>query len=169
MKGFTLIEMIVVIGISMILTAVLVVYSRSGERQIVLYTDQSRVVGILNRVKSLTLQTYKTEKNTCAFGVHFEAPHKFIIFQDISASGDCDGSDNNLEYDDGPDEKIEEFSLDNRLRFIGLTDGVHDIIFVPPYLEVIMPVIITIEIDDDSGLQAQIEIGPGGQVTALPI
>ena len=169
MRGLTLIEIVVVLGISMLLTSMLIVFNRSGERQIVLYTDQARVVGVLNRVKSLTLKTYKTGGNVCAFGVHFEEPRKFIIFKDVSSSDDCDGVDNDWKYN-GDSEKIEEFSLNSRLKFINLADdNMHDVLFIPPYLEVKYPTTITIKINDDIGLEAQIEIGVGGQVSALSI
>ena len=57
-RGFTLIELVIVIGIVGVLTGGMVFYSRSAERQIILFRDQAKIVEALLRAKSLTISTY---------------------------------------------------------------------------------------------------------------
>lgn len=53
--GFTLIEMIIVIAIMAILATVFLSYDKSGERQVILLGEQTKVVALLNRAKALAL------------------------------------------------------------------------------------------------------------------
>ena len=76
--GFTLVETLVVVGIMMIMTATLIAYTRSSGKQIVLYTEQAKLIGILNRAKSLALQRENAEA-FCAYGIRFTGPNSYEI------------------------------------------------------------------------------------------
>ena len=179
-KGFTLLETIIVIAITMILSAVTLGYNRSNEKQIALYRDQAIIVGLINRAKSLALQKFNVE-NACAFGVHFESPRGFTIFADKMSSESGKTVCKNISgvyqlngtYDAGGEALTDEqttFSLDNRLKFRVLTPPLNsDIIFVPPEMETKTnpasdPFIIQIETLDGS-LCSSLEVGVGGQIT----
>jgi len=85
--GFTVLEMMVVISIMILLSSVLILYSRTGENQIVLFRDQSRLITGLNRAKSLGIQSLDVSNSFCAFGVHLsKAENAFLIFRFISSS-----------------------------------------------------------------------------------
>jgi len=86
--GFTLVETLVVIGILMVLTTTLIAYTRSSGKQIVLYTEQAKLIGILNRAKSLALQRNMAE-TVCAYGVRFTGSDTYEIIQvpNIQVSG----------------------------------------------------------------------------------
>lgn len=76
--GFTLVETLVVVGITIIMTTTLIAYTRSSGRQITLYTEQAKLIGILNRAKSLALQREGAEV-FCAYGVRFTGPNSYEI------------------------------------------------------------------------------------------
>jgi len=167
MRGFTLIETIVVVAITMILSGILLAYNRSTERQIVLYRDQAVIVGAINRAKSLTIQKYREPRSdgkvACAFGVHFAPPRSFILFQDLDQGG-C--QENHIyAYDQG--EEIQTLSLDNRLQF-DMQNG-FDILFIPPELQATttnangFPVTIVIKTNDNTG-RATTTISAAGQI-----
>ncbi len=125
-KGFTVIEMLVVISIIILLSSFLILYSRTGENQIVLFRDQSRVIVALNRAKSLSIQLFNTPQPACAFGVHFsQAESSFLIFRDLSAN--CQNADHVYT---GPSELFEKYQLSPKIKFGEL--ALTDIVFIPP-------------------------------------
>lgn len=130
-KGFTLIEMLVVIGVLSLISAILIVYIRSGSRQIILFREQAQIVSILARAKYLAISTFGRTGVPCGYGVHFEQPRIFIIFKDIAE--DCQTSDRKYS---GPEEIYESFQIDNTLIFETLT--ISDILFIPPDPSVII-------------------------------
>jgi Tfp pilus assembly major pilin PilA len=131
--GFTLIEIVVVVGIVMVLSGMTLAYTRTNERQIALFTDQAKVVGALGRAKALTLQRYKQDPDasTCGYGAYFEAPDSGVHAVSIFADNDCDNN-----YNSSADEVFgSALPLDPRIMFTALPDeGV--IVFRAPYLEV---------------------------------
>jgi len=76
--GFTLVETLVVISIMMLLTTTLIAYTRSSGKQIALSTEQAKLIGMLNRAKSLALQR-DTAEQFCAYGIRFNPPSTYEI------------------------------------------------------------------------------------------
>lgn len=130
-KGFTIIELLVVLGIMAMLSSIAILYSRTGENQILLFKEQSKVISVILRAKSLALQTFaESAAGVCGYGVHFTgAPdNQFILFKDLAASGsDCGTADQKYS---GATENFEVNQLDPALKFAQL--DLTDIVFVPP-------------------------------------
>jgi prepilin-type N-terminal cleavage/methylation domain-containing protein len=173
MKGFTLIETLVTISITLVLSGLAIAYNRSSERQIVIYKDQATVIGILNRARSLTAQKYRDPSNpshiTCAFGLHIEPDSRnFVLFQDLGEGG-CGPGAANYRYDSGasPSEALETFSLDPRLRFDGVPISGLDIFFIPPDITASsstdLPVAFTIGTNDGQ-FAVTTTVAAGGQI-----
>lgn len=161
-RGFTLVELLVVIGILSLLSATLILYSRAGERQITVFRDQARVISSLTRAKSLAVATFGQSGVPCGYGVSFAAPRTFLIFKDVAA--DCQSTDNRYS---GPAELVEEFQLDANLMFEALT--LSDVIFIPPEPKIIITpaqeqAVITI-MTNDGGSSATIKINNAGQIS----
>lgn len=172
MKGFTLVETLVVVSIILVLSTMAIVYNRSNERQIALYKDQAILVGLLNRAKAFTAQRYRDpatpDNPACAFGLHLDSPRSFVLFQDLG-DGDCEGVNTNYRYDEGadPTETLEIFSLDPRLEFEAIPGGGLDIFFIPPEINASssagLPVSIVIR-TPDGALQATTVVSTAGQI-----
>jgi len=179
--GFTLIEMMVVIGIITILTTMTLVYSRSGSEQLKLFKDEAVVEGVLNQARSLAAERFNKDPNACAFGVHFTAgSQSFILFQDLKSSDKPSCKDfngnvyNNFKYDSG--ESFQSLSLENGLVF-GISSNSTavpagnsvDVVFVPPELSVTstlpLPLVFTIS-DPAAGASTTIAINGAGQISA---
>lgn len=162
LTGFTLIEMLVILGVLSLLTTTLIFYSRTGERQILLFKEQARVFGLMTRAKSLALGTYGDPEVPCGYGIHFDAPRTMIVFKDLAS--DCDASAH--EYT-GTIERIEEITLDSRVYFDDLR--VSDILFVPPDPKIfIVPdaPLASITIKTAGGeSEATIELTAAGQIS----
>jgi len=129
-RGFTLIELVVILGITTLLTAVLITYSRTGEKQIRLFRDQASAVNAILRAKSLAIQTQLNNPPTggkiCGYGVHFEET-RYIIFRDLVTGMNCAISD---QIYSGPDEIFETKELAEGNYFKDLV--LSDILFIPP-------------------------------------
>lgn len=124
-RAFTLIEVLVTLSITLILTTVMIAYSRSGEQQILLFKEQAKIINVISRAKSLALQTFQSGATFCGYGVHFDVEGTFILFRDTA--NECAASD--YVYS-GPAERVESYQLDARVRFSQV--GIFDIVFIPP-------------------------------------
>ncbi len=88
-KGFTLIEMITVLGVTALLSGLLLVYSRQGENFGLVLRTRTKVISDINRAKNLAIATKDWNgKQTCGYGVYFDQDNNnYIIFADTS--DDC--------------------------------------------------------------------------------
>ncbi len=126
--GFTLIEMLIVISILTFLISVLVLYNRTGERQLILLREQAKFISVVLRAKSLALNTFVENEPACGYGVVIEE-QTYFIYKDLASN--CHNSDHvysGLAFDEKLDNEIH--SLDSALKFYRL--DIRDILFVPP-------------------------------------
>jgi prepilin-type N-terminal cleavage/methylation domain-containing protein len=162
-KGFTLIELVVVIGILSLLSASLITYSRAGEKQIVFFKEQSVLTGIIFRAKNLAISTYgRNGADSCGYGIHFNPlkPQEVIIFNDKISNGSCSDPGS---YS-GSEEDVEKIVIDSRVK---IAVNPNNFIFVPPEPKVSPPeeIVIKLELVDDPNRSATITISPAGQIT----
>jgi type II secretory pathway pseudopilin PulG len=192
--GFTMIELVVVLGVSVMLTAILVTLNRSGERNIVLFNEQARLVQALTSAKILSLQTFvRVEEagnvKTCGYGVHFE-DDSYTVFVDSPLPDPLNSSciDENNQYTgnrrfDGPieiattNQDLEAtpflvYSLDPRIEFGSLpgNNASFDVLFVPPepttyfFPDGLESAIIPVKLKDESGA-INVKITKFGQIS----
>ena len=160
-RGFTLVEMMMVITISAVLMAMVIFYGRGGEKQIILLTEQAKLVNTILRSKSLAIQTFNQSRRPCGYGVHF-IPNGYVLFKDLAE--DCSLSDKRYS---GPDEDVENIILNNAVKF--LLPPLLDILFIPPDPIVILipsqpEAVLTIAtLDEASSLK--VKVTEAGQVT----
>lgn len=126
-RGFSIIEMMVVLGILVLLTSLLVLYNRSGERQLLVLREKARLVGTLLRAKSLAINTFVEDEPACGYGVHIDPP-RYFIFRDRAI--DCRTGDHI--YTEASDDIVPGTDVvvpaAISMSFVGATD----IVFVPP-------------------------------------
>jgi prepilin-type N-terminal cleavage/methylation domain-containing protein len=80
-RGFTLIELLVVVGISAVLSGLAIVYSHVGQDQVTLSVEQAKISELILQAKELSIATYGTDANTCAYGIHFNfAAQTYSLF-----------------------------------------------------------------------------------------
>ena len=81
-KGFTVVELIVTIGVIAVLAGYLIVYNKNSQAQIILSLEQAKLVGALNIAKSLTLSTYIENFSSCGYGVYINySNNSYEIFK----------------------------------------------------------------------------------------
>ena len=170
-SGFTLIEMLVVISITGIMTAMSLGYTRQNEKQIVLFSEQAKVLGMLQEAKVLALQGRSREKDVegVCYGVVFRrttTPHSLTLFKsDIQPGSDiCPGVASATEI------KSQQ-NLDPRAAWGASTPS--DIIFRGPRIEVFVngsrldqpETKVVIELRGNSSVSKSVTVGRGGSVS----
>jgi prepilin-type N-terminal cleavage/methylation domain-containing protein len=70
-KGFTLIEILIVLAITAVLSSLAIVYTHVGQNQISLSIEESKIAQLILEAKELSVATYSGNSATCAYGVAF--------------------------------------------------------------------------------------------------
>ena len=94
--GFTLVEVLVVISITAILTALAIGYSKVNERQLVLFSERAKIQGMLSRAKVLALQGAGREEDSfgVCYGIEFdtsvlEGPDRIALYRSPATTDAC--------------------------------------------------------------------------------
>ena len=174
--GFTLIEILVVVGIMMMLSVIVLGYNRSTDSTLRLFRDQAIVIGVLNRAKALAIEKFDAP-GACGFGIHLSAASQtFLLFGDSNTNpgNDCyaGGYQGNILYESGEEIEI-PFEIDSRFAFSlydagGTSVSEFDIVFIPPdpiaTSTVQFP--LTIQINDGAAsASVRVSVTAGGQIT----
>ena len=143
-SGFSLIEMLVVMSITLVLSAILIGYARESGRQMLLISSQAKVVNIISRAKSLSVATLIDENGLpadaslkiCGYGVHVDRElGQVFIFRDLAV--DCSADDPTRRYVfDDKDVKListlDVFSVPDTTIQFGDDTTLTDVLFIPP-------------------------------------
>jgi prepilin-type N-terminal cleavage/methylation domain-containing protein len=72
MKGFTIVEILVVIAVSAMLSALAITYTNVGRNQIALSVESAKISQFILQAKELSIATYSGSGASCAYGVFFD-------------------------------------------------------------------------------------------------
>ncbi|MBI2446407.1 MAG: prepilin-type N-terminal cleavage/methylation domain-containing protein [Parcubacteria group bacterium] len=133
-KGFTLIEILVVLAIIVIITSV-VIFNIGSERQnSALLRSVQKLSLDLRRAQSFALSSkvFKTIGIPCGWGVHFNGmgSDNYVIFADLALNPNCSDRDF-IRAADGS-EDFETIYLESGITVNSLSSGLSDIVFTPP-------------------------------------
>jgi prepilin-type N-terminal cleavage/methylation domain-containing protein len=92
-KGFTLIEVLITVAISAMLSAIVITYSGIGRNEVALSVEAAKVSQFMFQARTLAVQTYKVSASTCGYGVYFDTSNStYSIFSyDPVAVGSSEG------------------------------------------------------------------------------
>ena len=157
-SGFTLVEMMVSLGIMAVLSGVMLGYSRVSERQVALISDRDKVVSIINHARNLALsRSYVSGQQICGYGIKFSAT-KMEIYSSVKVAGVCDPT--------APVSGtfVETQLLDPRLTFATKPNY---IFFTSPYITVAstVPFPVTITLSAQSADPMSLRISSCGAVS----
>jgi len=123
-RGFTLTELIVVVGIMALLLSVGVGYTQKGGKQIVLFREHSQLTQQILRARSFATQKLRPgEQLICAYGISVIDNNSYSLFKDLPQGG-CPG---NGVMDGG--EELERFTLDKAVSIFEYNHS--DFVFYP--------------------------------------
>lgn len=172
--GFTIIEMLVTVGVLTLLSGILIMYSKSSENASNLLRQAAKMVVDINQAKNLAMTTAlftndEGEKiHPCGYGVYFDdksTPNRYIIYADIAK--DCKTSTHIRPSDGTTDVEIMELntsiSIDKK--------NIDSVFFLPPD-----PIVFfdpseekegLITIKTITGSQLEIKMSGAGQVSTF--
>ena len=194
-KGFTLIEIVVVMGIISILSSMMIGYSQRNSKQVLLATTQAKLVSVFSRAKFLSIQSFFNLENAddfvCAYGVKVDFgadPQKVYIFKSVNdepCSGPDSLSDNSFLDDYDLDTGLyNTVDLSGELNQLQLSDkgvtlsgnGSDDyVIFIPPEPRVRFKndtsadddsLTVTVSIDDSNDPGLNVTVKENGQIAS---
>lgn len=193
-RGFTLIEILVVMFVMVILSASLIVYNSQSRLQVALMVEKAKIVQQILRAKSLAVTTRRgtVVSAACGYGWHVDyARREYVIFkyEDTAGLGALDCADIDPFYvsnnRNNANVIIERSEFDPNLivgvdpRFeAGPSSQLLDVLFVPPDPRVVLlvgtepgnaatssfPATVTIK-TRDGGAQATVTVTKTGLVT----
>lgn len=134
-QGFTLIEILVVIALTMVLSAVVLTYNSNGRDEVSLLAGSAQVAQFISRAKSFAIATYSETPAPCGYGVHIDytgASNRYELFSyDVPNCGSILFIDpTNSGY-----KQLSTLTLPQGLKFLSVDNGadsVQDIFFIPP-------------------------------------
>lgn len=177
-EGFSLIETLVVIAITGILTAMAIGYTRGNEGRIALIVERAKLQGMLERAKALALQGYEREGGETDLGICYGVYFDFSVGRSLklfreSVLQRAEGGVFCPTFDDASlnRENVETQPIDPRIQ--GDSRGVFEISFKSPDLTVFAngevfagSKEIRLRVLDSVSEEAVVVVGAGGSVTA---
>ncbi len=70
--GFTLIEVLVVVAISAVLSTIVILYSNADKNEISLSVEAVKISQTIFQAKTLAISTYANSSSSCGYGVSFD-------------------------------------------------------------------------------------------------
>ncbi len=169
-KGFTLIELFVVIAIIGILAAALLMGRSRSEKRQALYREANNLAQNLREIESMTMGARqvvcsKTGGITRVFGLHVKQVwRKYYVF-----FGDC----NSNYIHDANDEDFQTIFLEEGVEIVDVgVPAALSLVFVPPdpivYVNGNLPVAesrITLALESDPSASTTIKVNSAGRIT----
>jgi prepilin-type N-terminal cleavage/methylation domain-containing protein len=174
--GFTLVEVLVTIGILVILLSATVGITRTGDQQVLLSKEQSLLLVALNRAKASALQTFFQPNHPCGYGIFIDiVSNSYTLFQDQPTNpSDCTTANHLF---DAPGEVLtigvtpQIYTLPPGVQF-GSATNVSTVVYLPPNPDVFINNgalqigIITLQSNNAAAVRS-IQINNAGQITTL--
>lgn len=166
-RGFSLMEMIVVIGITILFLSMMLVFTRTGAKQIILFREQAKFIAEIERAKTNTLQRLQGAQRICGYGISFTGATSYVLFRALPDSANqC----TNFSYA-GSGEDVETFTFDPQIQ-VTRVNNLRDILFIPPEPRVAFDGLISaggsaiIQLGIAGGNKVTITVNSGGQIVA---
>lgn len=135
MRGFTLIETLIVVAIITVVSAYAIMWSSVGRRQTILGLETQKIAESILRAKSLAIATFNSPLSTCGYGVEIDYQNQaYSLFGYATSTSQPNCSDINVigsqnrTYFPGESRKV-----DPSVRLVGSRpDALTVVLFVPP-------------------------------------
>ncbi len=137
-RGFTLLEIIVVIGIIVILSGIFIGFSQESRNQIMLNVEKARVVNLFSRAKSFALTGYTNPPSLpppCSYGVKFSSSSYTLFEYTPPAPESCDDIESITSIVLIGIREAEKTDFNSKIKIDSASaDSLGYIVFIPPNL-----------------------------------
>ena len=134
--GFTVIEMLVVLGVSAILSTMFIGYGSGLRGQLEVIQEEAKLIQTILRAKTFSIQALANEEGVvaCGYGVHIDNNNQeYFIFRKEKEMQDCDSRSDESYRWALPSEIVgERKKFDNKIIFDGGSSNIVDVVFLPP-------------------------------------
>jgi prepilin-type N-terminal cleavage/methylation domain-containing protein len=125
-KGYTLVEILVVLAMTTLLASYLLIYNRRTREETALLIEKTKISQVILRAKALAISTYSQTTSTCAWGVHFDYGNGTYSIASYTAP-----SCSNIPNISGLASSTETYALDRNIVYSS-GNLATDILFIPP-------------------------------------
>jgi len=144
MRGFTLVEILVVVAVSAIVLGSFISYNSASRAQIALSVEQAKIAQLILRAKSLAISSYSSNPSgrcgygfSVDYGVNYAGRSYSLNRYDVSDNTVCDAiytGQSGYDFNNLILVQLEKYSLDSNLKFqaSGESDELEDVIFIAP-------------------------------------
>lgn len=128
-RGFTIVEVLVVLGVTSLLASIIITYTGSSRNRVLLSVEEAKIAQSILGAKSLSVATYNRPDIPCGYGMVFDyAGNSYSTF-----SYDAPQCDSIQVIDPSFVTLVREFELPSALILGGDPAGaVEYILFIPP-------------------------------------
>lgn len=145
-SGFTVYELLVIVGIMSILTGIVFSYTRRSEGQLALFRERAAIASAVLRAKGLAIQSFRPQAGVqpvCGYGIHVTR-QDFTIFRELPTvpGGTTPTCAPTPDFYSGVSEEIERHTFNSRVALSICGDGsagctplggdTLDVLFIPP-------------------------------------
>lgn len=134
-KGFTVVEIVVVLGIMVIITGIMLFNVGSEKQNSALFRSAQKLSLDLRKVENYALSSkvFKDSKVPCGWGIHFNGAGStsYIIFADTALFTNCSDRDYKRS---SSSEDLETVNLEAGVKIdnINIDNTISDVTFTPP-------------------------------------
>lgn len=86
-SGFTLVEILVTVGLLVLFTGMAATYNRSTDQQVALYREQGKIINKIYEARALAVSTFNRDAGSevpCGYGIHFDMnKNQLIVYKDL--------------------------------------------------------------------------------------
>ncbi len=141
LAGFTILEILVVLGITVMLIGMTLVYRQVTQRQVTLYVEVQKLAGVILRAKSLAVATQSGGASVpagfkiCGYGVKVDyTANAYSLFSyRIPVAESCNNIVAIITTENDRVGEISLYALDSGVQFDNVQqDSISAIVFVPP-------------------------------------
>lgn len=127
--GYTIVELLVVIVISALLTTAMIAYSSKSRAMLAAMVEKATMVQVLQRARSLAISTYSNPSPHCAIGVAIDFNTNTYALQEFD-SPNCVLTD--IGSPSVTRTTIQRYSLNPQVKFVSQGDSLQYVLFIPP-------------------------------------
>jgi len=135
-RGATLIEVLIAIAVTTILSSVLIIYGGASRAQLNLYVETVKFAQVVLRAKSMSIALYSgsSSEPACGYGIRIASSSYDLFRYQVASVAEC----NNITPANQADYVVvQHYSLNSAFKFDpapGITEGapLSEILFVPP-------------------------------------